>query len=227
MEVNSDDVQDFSGLEDATDGMGAIVFSAEQDCGFFGIYLHHHHQNTMLILPGPSSNIAFTRHISRAVAQVTNISQSWFAAGNNVEFGQFDAGVMSVSQPGSPSGRLPGKRTSKENERSNINIYALPPESKARELMTQYFSNTGLLFPYIHAGTFLETYEEMKRNNFTKMRRTWLGLFNIVLALSTSTAVQEDMSAEKRAQESDVYYQRALGLCDKLMMRGTSLETGQ
>jgi hypothetical protein len=37
MEVNSDDVQDFSGLEDETDGMGAIVFSAEQDCGFFGI----------------------------------------------------------------------------------------------------------------------------------------------------------------------------------------------
>jgi hypothetical protein len=38
-EMNSDGVQDFSGLEDETDGMGAIVFSAEQDCGFFGICL--------------------------------------------------------------------------------------------------------------------------------------------------------------------------------------------
>jgi hypothetical protein len=93
--------------------------------------------------------------------------------------------------------------------------------------MSQYFSNTGFLFPYIHAGTFMETYEELKRNNFTKVRRTWLGLLNIVMALSTSTAVHEDMSAEKRARESDVYYQRALGLCDKLIMRGTSLEIGR
>jgi hypothetical protein len=179
------------------------------------------------MLPGPSSNIAFTRHISRAVAQVTNINQSLFATGNNAEFGQFDAGVISVSQPVSPSGRISENRTGKGTERNNVNIYALPPESRARELMSQYFSNTGLLFPYIHAGTFLETYEEMKRNNFTKVRRTWLGLFNIVLALSTSTAVQEDMSAEKRARDSDAYYQRALGLCDKLIMRGTSLEIGQ
>lgn len=161
------------------------------------------------------------------MAQVTNINQSWLAARNNVEFGQFDAGVMSVSQPSSPSGRPSWNRSSRSTDRNNINIYALPPESKARELMSQYFSNTGLLFPYIHAGTFLDTYEEMKRNNFTKVRRTWLGLLNIVLALSTSTAVQEDMSAEKRARESDVYYQRALGLCDKLIMRGTSLEIGQ
>src|SRR3979411_3187708 len=109
---------------------------------------------------GPSSNIAFTRHISHAVAQVTNINQSWFAAGNNVEFSQFDAGVMSVSQPSSPSGRLSGFRSGRGSERNHINIYALPPESKARELISQYFSNTGLLFPYIHAGTFMETYEE-------------------------------------------------------------------
>lgn len=39
MEVISDDVQDFSSLEDETDGMGAIVFSAEEDCAFFGRYL--------------------------------------------------------------------------------------------------------------------------------------------------------------------------------------------
>jgi hypothetical protein len=161
------------------------------------------------------------------VAQVTNINHSLLTAGNNVESSQFDAGVMSVSQPGSPSGRLSGNRTDQINDRINISIYALPEESRARQLMSQYFSNTGLLFPYIHARTFLETYEEMKRSNFTKVRRTWLGLFNIVLALSTSTAVHENMSAEKRARDSDVYYQRAVGLCAKLIMRGTSLEIGQ
>jgi hypothetical protein len=36
VEVNSDELQDSSGHENATDGMGAMVFSVEEDCGFFG-----------------------------------------------------------------------------------------------------------------------------------------------------------------------------------------------
>lgn len=36
-EVDSGGLQEFVGLEDETDGMGAIVFIAEEDCGFFGL----------------------------------------------------------------------------------------------------------------------------------------------------------------------------------------------
>ena len=36
--VHSDDVQDAAGIEAFTDGMGAIVFTDEEDCGFFGNY---------------------------------------------------------------------------------------------------------------------------------------------------------------------------------------------
>jgi len=36
VEVNRDDLQDSSGLEDEADGMGAIQFSTEADCSFFG-----------------------------------------------------------------------------------------------------------------------------------------------------------------------------------------------
>lgn len=36
VEVNSDGLQDSFGAENAADGMGAMVFSAEEDCGFFG-----------------------------------------------------------------------------------------------------------------------------------------------------------------------------------------------
>lgn len=157
---------------------------------------------------------------------MTNINQSWFTA-QNTNFVQYDGGVITISQPGSPSGRLLASGGLKNVDRNNINIYTLPPESKVRELLAVYFSNTGLLFPYIHRETFLETYEEMKRNNFTKVRRTWLGLLNIVMALTTSLKVYENMSAEKRASESDVYYQRAKGLCDSRIMRGTSLEIGE
>lgn len=36
VEVNKDDLQDSFSSESAADGMGAMVFSAEEDCGFFG-----------------------------------------------------------------------------------------------------------------------------------------------------------------------------------------------
>jgi len=49
----------------------------------------------------------------------------------------------------------------------------------------------------------------------------------MVLAFATSTTVSDDLSAEKRAEISDVYYQRALGLCDKQIFRGTSVELGE
>ncbi len=36
VEVSSSELQDSLGLENAADGMGAMEFSVEEDCGFFG-----------------------------------------------------------------------------------------------------------------------------------------------------------------------------------------------
>jgi len=38
LEVDSDSLQDSSGPGNDADGMGAMVFSTEQDCGFFGTF---------------------------------------------------------------------------------------------------------------------------------------------------------------------------------------------
>jgi len=170
---------------------------------------------------GPSSNVAFTRHISSAVARVSHISQP----DGTQESLQLESGVVSLSRPSSPSGRAAARRDGFRND--GVNIYSLPPEAETLDLIRQYFSDTGLLFPYLHEETFLDTYAEMKRNNFTKIRRTWLGLLNMVLALVMSTTICSEFSAQKRAAMSDVYYQRAVGLCDKQIMRGTSLEVGE
>ncbi|KEF60444.1 uncharacterized protein A1O9_02005 [Exophiala aquamarina CBS 119918] len=45
--------------------------------------------------------------------------------------------------------------------------------------------------------------------------------------MAVSTTIDDNVDAVKRFQESDVYYQRAYGLCGKLMLRGTSLEIVQ
>lgn len=107
-----------------------------------------------------------------------------------------------------------------------VDIFALPPEDRTWSLIQQYFHKTGQLLPFIHQPSFCETYFQMKKHNFTKVRRTWLGLLNIVLAIATSLSTEGDMPPEKRIQESDVYYQRANGLCDRDSKRNASLEMG-
>lgn len=67
----------------------------------------------------------------------------------------------------------------------------------------------------------------MARENFTKVRRTWLGLLNMVLAMATITATPGGAKADARIAESDVFYQRGLGLCGSEIIRGTTLEVGK
>jgi hypothetical protein len=70
-----------------------------------------------------------------------------------------------------------------------LDLFALPPRHETLELVQRYFSDTGLLFPYIYPPTFFETYQHVKEDNLNKVRRTWLGLLNIMLAMVKITAV--------------------------------------
>lgn len=108
-----------------------------------------------------------------------------------------------------------------------VNIYALPPEARIWSLIKEYFQKTGQLLPFVHEESFCAVYFELKRSNFTLARRTWLGLLNIILAMATTLYVEAPLTAEKRIEESDVYYQRANGLCDKESKRNISLELGE
>lgn len=132
-----------------------------------------------------------------------------------------------MSRPSSPQGRTTATRSGVKLDQHPVNIYALPPEAETRALLDGYFGESGVLFPYLHEETFLKTYEDVKRDNFSKIRRTWLGLLNMVLALATTTNFNKEKKAEERFRQSDIFYQRALGLCDKEIMRGTSLEIGE
>ncbi|KAJ9377612.1 transcriptional regulator family: Fungal Specific TF [Paecilomyces variotii] len=192
--------------ENSIDGMGAIKFTDEEDCGFFG----------------PSSNIAFMRHISRAIAR-GNTRNPYGPALS--PYDRFGGGMMSVSRAQPTTDNLGRRRSG--NAAEGVNIYALPPEARTWNLIRKYFLKTGQLLPFIHEQSFCETYFQMKRDNFTKVRRTWLGLLNIILAIATSLSTEGDLPAEKRIEESDIYYQRANGLCDRESRRNTSLEMVQ
>lgn len=110
---------------------------------------------------------------------------------------------------------------------ARVDVYALPPEERTWNLIQQYFMKTGQLLPFIHEASFCETYLQLKREKFKKVRRTWLSLLNIVLAISTSLSAEDNIPAELRIRESDIYYQRANALSEKEYKQNASLEMGK
>ncbi|KAH1976469.1 hypothetical protein KXW88_008978 [Aspergillus fumigatus] len=195
---------DLAESEDPIDAMGAVTFADEEDCGYFG----------------PSSNMAFLRHLSRAVSH-RKISQKEINT-PLIDQTAYDGGVVSATRPPSPlSGCTPTS-----GQPGLVTNLALPSSEETLQLIRRYFYETGLLFPYIHPPTFLETYDEFK-NNAKKVRRTWLGLLSIMLAMAKVTAVSGHAPAESRIKESTVYYRQALNLCRGEMLRGTTLEVVQ
>lgn len=188
--------------DEAVDGMGAVIFADEEECGYFG----------------PSSNIAFLRHISQAIARASKDEQPW----TPLQAPGVDGGLISISRHPSPTScNHPFKKAD-----SLVNVYTLPSEEETMVLIRHYFRDTGFLFPYIHEDTFMQTYSQMRKDNLYKVRKSWLGLLNLIMAFAATTKIDSGVPAEERIKGSEVFYQRAVGLCQNQIMRGTSLEIG-
>ncbi|KAH8700315.1 C6 transcription factor [Talaromyces proteolyticus] len=203
--ATSESLPDLANIEDPIDGMGAVVFADKEDYGFFG----------------PSSNIAFLRHLYLTGTNDVRRQQRPNLPGTRS--GGFEFGFVNVSRPPSPVAKVIG--SSSQNQ--PLDLFALPPRLETWELVQKYFSDTGLLFPYIYPPTFLETCQHVLKRNPRRIRRTWLGLLNIMLAMVKITAAPETKPAEIRLAEANMFYQRALGLCGNEMLRGTTIEVVQ
>lgn len=208
--------------EGATDGIGSLSFADEEDAAFLG----------------PSSNIAFMRHLGPALARISptagrlpsdmNMQQASLAPSRVLEGDMVRASrraSLSNSDNTSQRGLQSGSSLAARFKVDGNNAFNLPADSEVRRLMDAYFSNTGLLFPYIHEGTFRQKYDEMQRKGSSSVQKTWLALLNIMLAIAISTS--SDSSYLERQKESDIFYRRSIALCREQMLRASNLETVQ
>lgn len=108
-----------------------------------------------------------------------------------------------------------------------VNIRSLPAETRALHLIKLFFSDTGMLFPYIHEQEILRTYSAARRNRFTAVSRSWLCLVNVIFAFATYISDRPDQSAEKNAAESEIFIGRAQTLSTEIEMKRAGLETGK
>lgn len=133
---------------------------------------------------------------------------------------QMEGGIVSVARPSSPID------TVNHSFPNRSDLFNLGPDEEVVRLIEIYFSDTGMLFPFLHQKTVLDKYAEFRNNNFTRVHRSWLGLINMILAFATTIYIEGNDSATERLYRSDLYYQKALALCSGMMTRSTSLEMG-
>ncbi|CAH0052294.1 unnamed protein product [Clonostachys solani] len=185
--------------KDPTDGMGHFLFADEENRASFG----------------PSSSIAFTSDLSQTLWSLSQNRGSFVPSQGNLTFSEFH--IARVSRHSSPAPEL---------ERDMPSIYYLPADGVVTALIDKYFSDTGLLFPYLHEESFRNTYAQLK-SNAVAISRTWLGLLNMVLAIATHTSTSPSSDAEARSEQAGQFYRRANSLCNDHVMNGASLEIVQ
>ena len=100
-----------------------------------------------------------------------------------------------------------------------IDPYALPPFNILLARVQHYFQWTVVLYSFIHRETFLEMLYRV-RDSTINVRRSWLGILNIMLALAQNIPVSDDVEA------GEVYYHRAQLLCDQKTLDNVNLEVG-
>ena len=202
--LDESSIQELPPEETVTDGM-AVAWVDEEDSAFFG----------------PSSNIAFMRHILRIMSLPRNTAAPPApSAIHGLDY--LDSGILNTSRAPSPATKLGFYHDGIEG--LDPSVVQLPSVERIEGLLESYFNNTGLLFPFVHRETFMTTYRQMQQTRFAKVRRTWLGLLYIILAMAISTT--QDRPADERMKESTVFYERASYICRSQMVRGTSLEIG-
>ncbi|KAH8809243.1 C6 transcription factor [Xylogone sp. PMI_703] len=147
---------------------------------------------------GESPNIVFIRYLLRAMSVVSKVKQHGMVP--SCKENGFVEGISApLSQQLSPS--------------------TLPPPEEMDVLLSAYFSSYGALFPFLHEPTFRETYEECKATGFAKVRRTWLGLLNMIFAMASNVDQSAGVPAKERFKKSHIF--------SESLMRTVSLDIVQ
>ena len=112
---------------------------------------------------------------------------------------------------------------SDQERHRKTNLFALPTD--AEMLIQEYFATVGLLLPCVHEDSFLALYKQARRTKYKGVRKSWLGLLNMIFALASNTMTATS-PMQGVARMSETYYQRALGLATPDLLANTSLEIG-
>ncbi|KAK3896407.1 hypothetical protein C8A05DRAFT_20609, partial [Staphylotrichum tortipilum] len=176
---------------------------------------------------GPSSNVALLRTIVRAVGQPVNNPSDNGRAASSLPSMDVQAAAP-ARESNSAFLRRPAitEPIRGRQQRRPVEPFALPPQDEADDLLRQYFATVNLMVPCIHEDSFRAMYRRARSVGFRAVRRSWLGVLNMVFAIATNVQTPISPSLE-RATRSDMYFERAVELARPEILGRLSLELVQ
>lgn len=108
-----------------------------------------------------------------------------------------------------------------------VDPYVLPPTSRLSSMLDLFFADINSTWGYLYEPAFRDTFSHAHENGFKHVRRSWLGLLNVILAMAER---RHDVDTESEASLRDasyMYFSRALVLITRTMFQGPNLETGE
>lgn len=94
-------------------------------------------------------------------------------------------------------------------------------------MLETFFSDINSTWEYLYEPAFRETFSHAVETDFKHVRRSWLGLLNLILAMVKRRKNADTESAGNVRDPSDIYFSRALVLTTRTMFRRPNLETGR
>ncbi|KIX97612.1 uncharacterized protein Z520_06390 [Fonsecaea multimorphosa CBS 102226] len=166
---------------------------------------------------GSSSNVAFLREVSRATTtMVTRISPTRLRA------------LPSSTRPLVSRAPSPTADQTRDGIRpKDVIVAQLPSEDRVLHWLELYFSDTGILYPFISEQRVRSGYNSLKEQNFGSITRPFLGLLSAIFAVSILVKADPSCTISQNTAEADVYFHRSLSLASESALHSTDIETVQ
>ncbi|KAJ0417773.1 putative Zn(II)2Cys6 transcription factor [Aspergillus carlsbadensis] len=204
MDVEGTPIQDHG-----VDGMGAVPLKdgADEDEYF-----------------GSSSNVAFLRMVMNSVGHQPDLvfRNPGYTMSHSIGIGQSSGSNSDAlfARPPIATPLFEGRGKVREDP------LKLPSAEEIEHLLRLYFTTVNLMIPCIHEGSFRETYSKLQSHGLSSVSRTWLGILNVILAITTNVMSPTSPTCE-RAAKSNIYFDQALQLIRPSVFGRISLEIVQ
>jgi hypothetical protein len=108
-----------------------------------------------------------------------------------------------------------------------VDPYILPPNARLSAMLDLFFTDINSNWGYLYEPAFRDTFSHAKDTGFKHVRRSWLGLLNVILAMATRRQNVDTESEDGIRDASSMYFSRALVLITRTIFQGPNLETGE
>jgi hypothetical protein len=116
-------------------------------------------------------------------------------------------------------------QSSNSSRHTTIDPFAVPPNDAAEEMLHLYFNTVNLMIPCVHEDSFRKTLSRLKTEGPENIRRSWLGVLNMIFAITTNVMTPTSPTKD-RAQQSNLFYEKAMELVSPGILGRPSVEMG-